>query len=41
MVDYKGKLHKVKIQTLKLGGSSDDTITIARVKCPVPKGVPG
>ncbi|GAA5866128.1 hypothetical protein JCM1840_005082 [Sporobolomyces johnsonii] len=34
------KLHKVKTQTLHLG-DDNGTITIARVKCPVPKGVPG
>ncbi|GAA6000313.1 hypothetical protein JCM10207_007954 [Rhodosporidiobolus poonsookiae] len=34
------KLHKVKTQTLHLGDAAG-TITIARVKCPVPKGVPG
>ncbi|KAL8286441.1 hypothetical protein RQP46_004458 [Phenoliferia psychrophenolica] len=39
MVEWKGKMHKVKQQVLTLGPSS--TITIARVKCPVPKGVPG
>ncbi|KAM0754551.1 hypothetical protein T439DRAFT_321586 [Meredithblackwellia eburnea MCA 4105] len=39
MDGYKGKLHKVKVQVLTLGPTS--TITIARVKCPVPKGVPG
>jgi len=32
--------HKVKTQTLHLG-DPNGTITIARVKCPVPKGVPG
>lgn len=39
----KHKVHKVKLQTLHLGpsDSSDETITIARVKCQVPKGVPG
>ncbi|KAI5481561.1 transcription regulator HTH, APSES-type [Pseudohyphozyma bogoriensis] len=39
MASWSGKLHKVKIQTLHLGNAG--TITIARVKCPVPKGVPG
>ncbi|BGP46457.1 hypothetical protein JCM10450v2_002302 [Rhodotorula kratochvilovae] len=34
------RLHKVKTQTLHLG-DPNGTITIARVKCPVPKGVPG
>lgn len=34
------KLHKVKLQTLHLG-EDNGTITIARVKCPVPKGRPG
>ncbi|GAA5858516.1 hypothetical protein JCM8547_007342 [Rhodosporidiobolus lusitaniae] len=34
------KVHKVKTQTLHLGEGAG-TITIARVKCPVPKGVPG
>ena len=40
MADWKGKLHKVKSQTLRLG-FDDETILIARVKCPVPKNVPG
>ncbi|ORY74311.1 hypothetical protein BCR35DRAFT_306776 [Leucosporidium creatinivorum] len=40
MQDTKAKVHKVKLQTLHLG-QPGDTITIARVKCPVPKGVPG
>lgn len=34
------KLHKVKTQTLHLG-DDNGTIMIARVKCPVPKNVPG
>ncbi|GAA5950822.1 hypothetical protein JCM8115_004983 [Rhodotorula mucilaginosa] len=34
------KLHKVKTQTLHLG-EDNGTIMIARVKCPVPKDVPG
>ncbi|KPV76577.1 uncharacterized protein RHOBADRAFT_52566 [Rhodotorula graminis WP1] len=34
------RIHKVKTQTLHLG-DPNGTITIARVKCPVPKGVPG
>ncbi|GAA5976307.1 hypothetical protein JCM10908_005451 [Rhodotorula pacifica] len=34
------KLHKVKTQTLHLG-DDNGTIMIARVKCPVPKDVPG
>ncbi|GAA5907305.1 hypothetical protein JCM6882_002802 [Rhodosporidiobolus microsporus] len=34
------RVHKVKTQTLHLGEGAG-TITIARVKCPVPKGVPG
>ncbi|BGP14383.1 hypothetical protein JCM10213_004507 [Rhodosporidiobolus nylandii] len=34
------KVHKVKTQTLHLG-EGGGTITIARVKCPVPKGTPG
>lgn len=42
MLNFTGRLHKVKIQTLNLGSKSDNnTITIARVKCPVPKGIPG
>ncbi|GAA5821454.1 hypothetical protein JCM11251_004632 [Rhodosporidiobolus azoricus] len=40
MIDAKSpRVHKVKTQTLHLGEGG--TITIARVKCPVPKGVPG
>ncbi|GJN87180.1 hypothetical protein Rhopal_000125-T1 [Rhodotorula paludigena] len=34
------RLPKVKTQTLHLG-EDNGTITIARIKCPVPKGVPG
>lgn len=34
------KVHKVKTQTLHLG-EEGGTIMIARVKCPVPKNVPG
>jgi hypothetical protein len=51
LLNDKVKTHKVKLQTLHLGPSNnddqdaqaggDETITIARVKCPVPKGVPG
>ncbi|KAK4058488.1 hypothetical protein OIO90_000650 [Microbotryomycetes sp. JL221] len=40
MPEWKGRMHKVKTQTLHLN-DSDDTIKIARVKVPVPKGVPG
>ncbi|GAA6031851.1 hypothetical protein JCM8097_002020 [Rhodosporidiobolus ruineniae] len=43
MLDQGGKspkVHKVKTQTLHLGEGAG-TITIARVKCPVPKGTPG
>ncbi|SCZ94068.1 BZ3500_MvSof-1268-A1-R1_Chr6-1g08399 [Microbotryum saponariae] len=41
LLEAKAKLHKVKTQTLHLGPPTNDTIVIARVKCPVPKGVPG
>lgn len=43
MAKHEGKLHKVKTQTLYLGEGPNDqhTIVIARVKCPVPKDVPG
>lgn len=43
MDNHEGRLHKVKTQVLFLGDGPDDqhTITIARVKCPVPKDVPG
>lgn len=43
MEKYEGRLHKVKTQTLFLGEgpAEQHTITIARVKCPVPKDVPG
>ncbi|KAK4053452.1 hypothetical protein OIV83_001619 [Microbotryomycetes sp. JL201] len=40
MPEWKGKIHKVKTQTLHLN-NDQDTITIARSKVPVPKGVPG
>ncbi|KAK4699462.1 hypothetical protein P7C70_g6800, partial [Phenoliferia sp. Uapishka_3] len=39
MIAWKGKMHKVKTQVLTLGPGK--TITIARVKCPVPKQTPG
>ncbi|SCV67886.1 BQ2448_5497 [Microbotryum intermedium] len=41
LLESKAKLHKVKTQTLQLGPPTNETIVIARVKCPVPKGVPG
>ncbi|KDE02936.1 hypothetical protein MVLG_06533 [Microbotryum lychnidis-dioicae p1A1 Lamole] len=41
LLESKAKLHKVKTQTLHLGPPTNDSIVIARVKCPVPKGVPG
>jgi hypothetical protein len=42
MAGYTGRMHKVKTQLLTLNSYKDeDKITIARIKTPVPKGVPG